>query len=129
MPGDEWGPAWVDWRRGDDYVGWAPLPPDDAIYEYDDEPTYWVFLRPRYLLAPRLHRYFVPPARTTIVIHNTVVINRTIVVEHHRNGRARFAVNAGISPAIVAAARRNAVPTYRVNPTCCRARATSSARR
>ncbi len=117
IPGNEWGPAWVDWRRGDDYVGWAPLPPDDTYYEYDDEPTYWVFLRPRYMLALRLHRYFVPPARTTIIIRNTVVINRTIVVEHQRNGRARIAVNAGISPAIVAAARRSAVPTFRVNPT------------
>lgn len=116
VPGDEWGPAWVDWRRGDDYVGWAPLPPDDVIEEYDDEPTYWVFLRPRYMLAPRLHRYFLSRARRTIVIRNTVVINRTIVVEHRRNGRARFAVNAGVSPAIVAAARRTAVPTFRVNP-------------
>ena len=31
VPGDEWGPAWVDWRRGDDYVGWAPLPPDEFV--------------------------------------------------------------------------------------------------
>ena len=116
VPGDEWGPAWVDWRRGADYVGWAPLPPDDAIEEYDDAPLYWVFLRPRYMLEPRLHRHFVPRARTTIIIRNTVVINRTIVVEHRRNGRARFAVNAGVSPAIVAAARRNAVPTFRVKP-------------
>jgi len=116
IPGDEWGPAWVDWRRGDDYVGWAPLPPDDVFYEYDDEPIYWVFLRPRYLLAPRLHRYFLAPTRSRVVIRNTVVINRTIVVEHHRNDRARIAVNAGISPAIVAAARRSAVPTFRVNP-------------
>ena len=29
VPGDEWAPAWVDWRYGGDYVGWAPLPPDD----------------------------------------------------------------------------------------------------
>ena len=41
VPGDEWGPAWVDWRRGDDFVGWAPLPPDDVIEEYDSEPAYW----------------------------------------------------------------------------------------
>lgn len=27
VPGDEWAPAWVAWRYGDDYVGWAPLPP------------------------------------------------------------------------------------------------------
>lgn len=27
-PGDEWAPAWVSWRYGNDYVGWAPLPPE-----------------------------------------------------------------------------------------------------
>jgi len=27
IPGDEWGPAWVEWRYDDDYIGWAPLPP------------------------------------------------------------------------------------------------------
>jgi hypothetical protein len=27
VPGREWAPAWVAWRYGDDYVGWAPLPP------------------------------------------------------------------------------------------------------
>lgn len=27
MPDTEWGPAWVVWRMGDDYCGWAPLPP------------------------------------------------------------------------------------------------------
>jgi Family of unknown function (DUF6600) len=28
IPGDVWGPAWVSWANYDDYVGWAPLPPD-----------------------------------------------------------------------------------------------------
>jgi len=27
-PGDEWAPAWVSWRFGNDFVGWAPLPPE-----------------------------------------------------------------------------------------------------
>ena len=27
VPGSEWAPAWVAWRYGDNYVGWAPLPP------------------------------------------------------------------------------------------------------
>ena len=31
VPGNDWGPAWVDWRRSDSYVGWAPLPPDDVM--------------------------------------------------------------------------------------------------
>lgn len=27
IPGYEWAPAWVEWRYGGDYVGWAPLGP------------------------------------------------------------------------------------------------------
>ena len=27
VPGRIWGPAWVHWRLGGGYVGWAPLPP------------------------------------------------------------------------------------------------------
>ena len=27
VPDTEWGPAWVAWRKGDDFCGWAPLPP------------------------------------------------------------------------------------------------------
>src|SRR5436190_2301690 len=28
VPGTEWGPAWVSWRRSERHVGWAPLPPE-----------------------------------------------------------------------------------------------------
>jgi hypothetical protein len=28
VPGDQWAPAWVSWRFGGGYVGWAPLPPE-----------------------------------------------------------------------------------------------------
>ncbi len=28
VPGYEWAPAWVSWRQTDDYIGWAPLPPE-----------------------------------------------------------------------------------------------------
>ena len=27
VPGDTWAPAWVEWRYGDRYVGWAPAGP------------------------------------------------------------------------------------------------------
>ncbi|MFZ5440709.1 MAG: DUF6600 domain-containing protein, partial [Myxococcota bacterium] len=30
VPGDTWGPAWVMWRTGGVYVGWAPLGPAGA---------------------------------------------------------------------------------------------------
>jgi len=37
VPGYRWAPAWVSWRYGDDYCGWAPLPPE-TLYgaEYGD---------------------------------------------------------------------------------------------
>ena len=30
VPGTEWAPAWVMWRLGEDWVGWAPAPPGTA---------------------------------------------------------------------------------------------------
>ena len=111
VPGDEWAPAWVDWRYGEDYVGWAPLPPDDLIDTYEVEPAYWVFVPGRYMTAPRLRSYYVPRERRVFILRNTRIINRTLAVRG-----ARLAVNPGISPAFVAAATRTALPTYRVRP-------------
>ena len=40
VPGYTWAPAWVSWRYGDGYVGWAPLPPDSLVgvdYDSDDD--------------------------------------------------------------------------------------------
>lgn len=56
VPGDEWAPAWVSWRESDDYIGWAPLPPEAqsdqevrieswADNYYNIGPSAYVFLR------------------------------------------------------------------------------------
>jgi len=38
VPGYTWAPAWVSWRYGDGYVGWAPLPPDSLVgIDYSDD--------------------------------------------------------------------------------------------
>jgi hypothetical protein len=111
IPDDEWGPAWVDWRYGGDYVGWAPLPPDEVIEEYDDDPAYWVFVSPRYLAAPRWRSYMVPQSRRAGAFGRTRVVNRSVGY-----GRGRAAVNPGISPAFVARASRAPVATFRVSP-------------
>ncbi|MCF8476939.1 MAG: hypothetical protein K9G60_07900, partial [Pseudolabrys sp.] len=109
--GEQWAPAWVNWRRGGDYLGWAPLPPDAVIDDYDNVPAYWIFVQPRYLGDARLRRHLQPPTRTQALLRGTVVVNRTLVPE-----RSRVAVNAGIAPAIVGAAARSPVQTYRVAP-------------
>ena len=33
IPGYVWSPGWVAWRTGGAYIGWTPLPPDDAFIE------------------------------------------------------------------------------------------------
>jgi hypothetical protein len=41
VPDTDWGPAWVSWRSNDDYVGWAPLPPE-AHWRQDTGFSTWV---------------------------------------------------------------------------------------
>jgi hypothetical protein len=64
-PDYEWAPAWVSWRRNDDYIGWAPLPPEarwrgDIGFSvwvdsaYDIGPGYYNFCRFRDFGAPVL---------------------------------------------------------------------------
>jgi hypothetical protein len=111
IPDDEWAPAWVDWRYGSGYVGWAPLPPDELIVVYDAAPEYWIFVPSRFLTARRPHPYLLRSSRRAYVFHRSRVINRTLRYHH---GRA--AVNPGISPAFVARRLGRALPTYRVSP-------------
>jgi hypothetical protein len=117
VAGDEWSPAWVQWRRasqGFDYVGWSPLPPDDLIVAYVAEPRFWIFVRGPDFIAPRILPVILPVARYNVFINETVIVNRTVLVT---GPGGRFAVNPGISPAEVAAATRRPLRTYDVRPT------------
>jgi hypothetical protein len=109
VPGREWGPAWVEWRRGSGHVGWAPLPPDDIIVDVRDDPQYWVFVRPHDFLATRIATFLVEPEPA--ILDDTAVVNETVVV-HERN----FAVNPGIAPAFLAAEIGRPIPAFQVQP-------------
>ncbi len=56
IPGDQWAPAWVSWRRSNDYVGWCPLPPETL---YDRNCTYGPTIDIDYGTHPRCY-VFVP---------------------------------------------------------------------
>lgn len=109
-PGNEWGPAWVSWRRGGDHIGWAPLPPERVLVEYRDRPDVWIFVRGRDFVAPNLFT-IVLRDRPDYYIRETVIVNRTVVV-----GGGGFAVNPGIVPAVVAAISGQPLRTYDVRP-------------
>ena len=113
IPGREWAPAWVDWRRGSEYVGWSPLPPDDYVVEAREDPAFWLFVRPGNLVASALAALYLPSRHTNIYIQRTVIVNRTVIVQ---GGGAVFAVNPGIQPEYIAAVRHRPLPTFQVSP-------------
>lgn len=89
VPGDEWAPAWVSWRKGGEFVGWAPLPPEARFDRrrgiqnwsdsyYDVGPDQYVFVPTQQFGDQRIERAILPEQRSlTIVNQTTNVTNIT----------------------------------------------------
>ena len=70
VPGYAWAPAWVAWREGDGFVGWAPLLPGDAPWWADDyplAPSQWIFVPMGSFVAVPVEGVAVPRARQVCV--------------------------------------------------------------
>jgi hypothetical protein len=117
VPGTQWGPAWVTWRRGGGYVGWAPLPPEVAwsvevgirIGPRDLEcipHAGWCFVSDRHFLEP-MHRRAIAPSQNTTIINVTQNVTNIVNVRGH-------AVNRGVSPDEAARMTGRPVPRARV---------------
>lgn len=95
VPDTVWGPAWVTWRYGDFYIGWAPLPPGvflgEGIYSLPYELPHhcWTFIEGRYFWDEHFDRYVLPYERNISIINLTV--NKTNI--YFRNNRV---INEGI---------------------------------
>jgi hypothetical protein len=83
VPGEEWAPAWVSWRKSNDYVGWAPLPPEahfdrnSGIHNwadnyYDIGPDQYCFVPTNDLGAERVERVVVPAERNVTIVNQTI---------------------------------------------------------
>ncbi|HVT71446.1 MAG TPA: DUF6600 domain-containing protein, partial [Trebonia sp.] len=108
VPGTMWGPAWVSWRSGNGYVGWAPLPPRGlrlaAAYGAG---TPWRFTRAASLGA--LHPTFYSNRYLPGLFARTTVVSNDRLLSH---GRWNVHVNAGPSRGIP----NRAVPLSTVAP-------------
>lgn len=67
VPGIEWAPAWVYWRFGGGYCGWAPRAPHGMVAT-----RAYVFVEAT--------RFREPVRPTTVIVNNTTIINRTAEV-------------------------------------------------
>ncbi|RPF86533.1 MAG: hypothetical protein CBB78_010330, partial [Roseibacillus sp. TMED18] len=93
VPGDDWAPAWVSWRQNDDYLGWAPLPPEtlyDEVYDYDPgidlaydvSPEYYNFVPVDHFYEP-VHSHCVPRTTVVTIIISTRNVTRFSMRENH----------------------------------------------
>jgi len=119
VPGNVWAPAWVAWRSGGGHVGWAALPPQVSWqggaefeanrYDFDAwiAPQHWCFVDERYMTAPVIREYLIPPARNVTYVQVTTNVTHYTVVENR-------IVNHGIDVGHVERATEHAVPRYRI---------------
>ena len=111
ITGDEWSPGWVDWRYGEQVIGWAPLAPAEVAVEVEERPEFWVFARGPDFMAPRLDRVLLPPLEARNDFQRTALVNRPVELRDRH-----FAVNPGIAVALAAAAVGRPLQAFNVRP-------------
>jgi len=75
VPGSVWGPAWVSWYYGPEYVGWVPLAP---VASLEISPRFCVFVSFGSFLSGNIERVAIDRDRNITIIHH---------VEHFNNIR------------------------------------------
>jgi hypothetical protein len=113
IPDTVWGPAWVSWRSGGGYYGWAPLGPGININVniggggyYDIPHSWWVFVPQRNIYYDRFPRY--RGYGNVNIFQQTTIINYT-------GQRNRHTYYTGPRRDDIRRATNRDVPVYNVN--------------
>ncbi len=100
VPDVEWAPAWVSWRVGGGYIGWAPLAPPGLFIMHRSAPEHFVFVGAA--------RFGEPIRPSAIMVKNSMIISKTVdmggVKCESRNlgsGSQKVFVNSGPSVEMV----------------------------
>jgi hypothetical protein len=110
VPGYRWAPAWVSWRYGGGYAGWAPLPPEtlvgaeyaesgvqvgigfhfggDVDVNFNIGPGCYNFVRVGDLGDPNYRGHFVDRSNNYVVINKTTNITNINVNRGNSGGGA-----------------------------------------
>ena len=119
IPGDVWAPAWVAWRYGDGWVGWAPLPPevgwqagvglDLTSYDLDQgiAPDRWSFVHDRDLLNTRVRTRVLPLSKNVTLVRVTKNVTNYAVLQDRP-------VDRGVDPQLIHSVVGRPIPRYRV---------------
>jgi len=79
VPDNTWAPAWVVWRNGGGYYGWAPMSPglhcSFSVNLFSGIPNhYWTFVPNQYVWHQSMHNYCAPRSRNTYIVNNTTYV-------------------------------------------------------
>jgi hypothetical protein len=110
VPGLEFAPAWVFWRRTDDYCGWAPLPPGAVFieggwrfrglrvgvdFDFGLSVGFFTFVGYDHFWEHDFRHFIVPRERLALVFRRSVIGNHYRLVNgrffHEGVGRERIA--------------------------------------
>lgn len=116
VPDTVWGPAWVAWRYGDPWVGWAPLPPGATwsvsvgltLGNVRIAPSAWLFVPRERFLDHDVRSRIIPPD------NRRRVYDRTRDVTRYEPGDRRQVIERGLPPGQIERDTKVKVPRYRI---------------
>jgi hypothetical protein len=84
VPDYTWAPAWVAWRHGGGYYGWAPMRPGISVDivvagGYNPPNRRWCFVNDGYMGDRYIGRYYAPRRNNVTIINNATYVNNTYV--------------------------------------------------
>ncbi len=114
VPDTQWAPAWVAWRSGGGYYGWAPLMPGLSInvsfnYYNNIPQQYWSFVPYRYITYHTIHQHCVSRQQVINIINQTTIVNNS-----YNDGR-RNTFFTGPSRSEMERSGHERVPIYTIN--------------
>ena len=75
IPETTWGPAWVSWRRSDEYYGWVPLGPRG----YDFPQDHWCFVNSAYICNDHIYDHYERRENVVVIYNRTTIIQNNYV--------------------------------------------------
>lgn len=119
IPDSVWGPAWVEWRCNDDYIGWAPLPPYARFHvtvgirftrRWVAPPVYWSFISYNHFTSGHHYRDYMSESNTRRLISTTRSTGRYQVDQNH-------IVDQGVERAFIERRTSNRIGTFEITET------------
>ena len=108
IPGYEWAPAWVSWRTGGGYYGWAPMGPGVSVNVRINIPAHhWLFIPHARIYHTHPFHYYAPYHSRVKIINRTKIINNTVVYNNYH-------FYGGPSHREVQHTTRRVVPVYNI---------------